>query len=85
MEEKPLINETEIYLATMDVVRRMQTIAEVLRLRIPGLGDQADPVFSEVREAMEAFFVRVTPPLKKYSKPRLKTLRMPQQPYADYC
>ncbi len=85
MEEKPLINETEIYLATMDVIRRMQAIAEVLRLRIPGLGDPADAIFTEVREAMEAFFVRVTPPLMKYSKPRLKALKRAQQPYADYC
>ena len=77
------MNQSEIYLATMDVVRRMQVIAEVLRLR---RAQGPDPVFDLVLEDMRTFLEGIKVHLGDYVKnnPRLFEKPIPQ-PIDDEC
>ncbi len=81
-EQFIFMNEPEIYLATMDVVRRMQVIAEVLRLR----GADLNTDFVPVRNAMKTFLDSVTAPLLHYSEENKRFFKSPpSQPYDDNC
>jgi hypothetical protein len=76
-----IMNNVEIYYATMDVVRRAHIIAEVLKIR----GSAPDSAFAGVENVLKTFLKDIKPPIRRVYDVEMQAVTMVQPPWDDQC